>query len=51
MYWFQNDTINTLDSANAFRLVVMTGVAQDKVRKLSERLKFGVRQAIKTAMC
>ena len=44
---FQNDNINTLDSDSEFRLVVMAGVAQDEVRKLSERLKFGFRQAIK----
>ena len=34
---FQNDNINTLDSDSEFRLVVMAGVAQDEVRKLSER--------------
>ena len=44
---FQNDNINTLDADSEFRLVVMAGVAQDEVRKLSERLKFGFRQAIK----
>ncbi len=44
---FQNDNINTLDSDSEFRLVIMAGVAQDEVRKLSERLKFGFRQAIK----
>ena len=44
---FQNDNINTLDSDSEFRLVVMAGVAQDEVRKLSERLKFGFHQAIK----
>ena len=44
---FQNDNINTLDTDSEFRLVVMAGVAQDEVRKLSERLKFGFRQAIK----
>lgn len=44
---FQNDNINTLDSDSEFRLVVMAGVAQDEVRKLSERLKFGFRQAVK----
>jgi site-specific DNA recombinase len=44
---FQNDNINTLDSDSEFRLVVMAGVAQDEVRKLSERLKFGFRQSIK----
>lgn len=44
---FQNDNINTLDPDSEFRLVVMAGVAQDEVRKLSERLKFGFRQSIK----
>ena len=44
---FQNDNINTLDSDSEFRLVVMAGVAQDEVRKLSERLKFGFKQSIK----
>lgn len=45
--FFQNDNINTLDTDSEFRLVVMAGVAQDEVRKLSERLKFGFRQSIK----
>lgn len=45
--FFQNDNINTLDTDSEFRLVIMAGVAQDEVRKLSERIKFGFRQAIK----
>ena len=45
--FFQNDNINTLDSDSEFRLVVMAGVAQDEIRKLSERIKFGFHQAIK----
>ena len=44
---FQNDNINTLDTDSEFRLVIMAGVAQDEIRKLSERLKFGFRQSIK----
>lgn len=44
---FQNDNINTLDGDSEFRLVIMAGVAQDEVRKLSERTKFGFRQSIK----
>ena len=44
---FETDGINTLDSDSEFRLVVMAGVAQDEVRKLSERLKFGFRQSIR----
>ena len=45
--FFQNDNINTLDSDSEFRLVVMAGVAQDELRKLSERTKFGFAQSIK----
>ena len=45
--FFQNDNINTLDTDSEFRLVIMAGVAQDEVRKLSERLKFGFKQAIR----
>ena len=47
--FFQNDNINTLDTDSEFRLVIMAGVSQDEIRKLSERLKFGFRQAIKNA--
>ena len=43
----KDEQLNSLDSDSEFRLVVMAGVAQDEVRKLSERLKFGFRQAIK----
>jgi DNA invertase Pin-like site-specific DNA recombinase len=45
---FQTTTSIHLDPDSEFRLVVMAGVAQDEVRKLSERLKFGFRQSIKT---
>ena len=45
--FFQNDNINTLDTDSEFRLIIMAGVAQDEVRKLSERVKFGFRQSIK----
>ncbi len=44
---FQNDNINTLEPDSEFRLTVMAGVAQDESRKLSDRLKFGFKQAIK----
>ena len=44
---FQNDNINTVDPDSEFRLTIMAGVAQDEVRKLSQRLKFGFRQAVK----
>ncbi len=45
--FFQNDNINTLDTDSELRLVIMAGVAQDEVRKLSERIRFGFRQSIK----
>ena len=44
---FQNDNINTLDPDSEFRLLIMAGMAQDEVRKLSERLKFGFHQSIR----
>lgn len=45
--WFQNDNINTIDDDSEFRLTIMAGVAQDEVRKLSSRVRFGHAQAIK----
>jgi len=44
---FQSDNLNTIDTDSEFRLTVMAGVAQDEVRKLSERLKFGFAQSIR----
>ena len=48
--YFQNDNINTLDEDSEFRLTIMAGVAQDEIRKLSSRVKFGHRQAIKNGV-
>ena len=48
--FFQNDNINTLDEDSEFRLTIMAGVAQDEIRKLSSRVKFGHRQAIKNGV-
>lgn len=48
--WFQNDNINTIDEDSEFRLTIMAGVAQDEVRKLSTRVKFGHEQAIKNGV-
>lgn len=45
--FFQNDNICTVDSDAEFRLTIMASIAQDEVRKMSERIKFGHRQAIK----
>ena len=44
---FQNDAINTLDEDSELRLTIMSGIAQDELRKLSSRVKFGHAQAIK----
>ena len=45
---FQNDGINTLDDDAELRLTIMSSIAQDEVRKLSSRVKFGHQQAIKS---
>lgn len=46
--FFQNDNINTLDEDSELRLTIMSSIAQDELRKLSSRIKFGHRQAIKS---
>ena len=45
--FFQNDNINTLDEDSELRLTIMSGIAQDELRKLSSRIKFGHQEAIK----
>ena len=45
---FQNDNINTLDEDSELRLSIMSSIAQDELRKLSSRIKFGHQQAIKS---
>ena len=45
--FFQNDAINTIDEDSELRLTIMSGIAQDELRKLSSRIKFGHQQAIK----
>lgn len=44
--FFQNDNINTLDEDSELRLTIMSGIAQDELRKLSSRIKFGHQEAI-----
>ena len=43
---FQSDNINTLLPDAELRLTIMSSIAQDEVRKISERVKFGFRRAI-----
>ncbi len=44
---FQSDNINTLSPDAELRLTIMSSIAQDEVRKISERVKFGFKRAIK----
>lgn len=45
--YFVNDNINTSMSDSELRLTIMASMAQDEVRRLSERVKFGMQQSIK----
>ena len=48
--FFQNDNINTVDEDSELRLTIMSGIAQDELRKLSSRVRFGHQQAIKSGV-
>lgn len=48
--YFQNDNINTLDEDSELRLTIMSSMAQDESRKISNRVRFGHQQAIKKAL-
>lgn len=48
--FFQNDNINTLDEDSELRLSIMSSIAQDELRKLSSRVRFGHQQAIKSSV-
>ena len=43
---FVNDNINTAQSDSELRLTIMASMAQDEIRRLSERVKFGMNRAI-----
>ncbi len=43
---FESDNINTLMPDSELRLTIMSSIAQDEVRKISERVKFGFQRAI-----
>ena len=45
--FFISDNINTIYPDSEFRLTLMASMAQDEVRKLSERVKFGIQRSIK----
>lgn len=44
--YFQNDNICTIDVDCELRLAIMASIAQDEVRKLSERIKWGHKRSI-----
>lgn len=44
--YFQSDNINTIMPDSELRLTIMASVAQDEVRKLSERVKFGFSRSV-----
>lgn len=44
--FFESDNINTLSSDSELRLTIMSAVAQDEVRRISERIKFGFKQCV-----
>lgn len=45
--FFVNDNINTIYPDSELRLTIMASMAQDEIRRLSERVKFGMHEAIK----
>lgn len=42
---FLNDNINTIYQDSELRLTIMSSLAQDEIRRLSERVKFGMRRS------
>lgn len=44
--YFLNDNINTFDMDSELRLTIMSSIAQDEIRKLSERIRFGYKRSI-----
>ena len=44
--FFLNDNINTFETDSELRLTIMSSIAQDEIRKLSERVRFGYRRSI-----
>lgn len=43
---FQNDNICTIDTDSELRLTIMSSIATDEVRKLSDRIRWGQKRAI-----
>lgn len=48
--YFMSDNINTLEPDSELRLTIMSSIAQEEVRKLSERVKFGCRRSMEKGL-
>lgn len=48
--YFLNDNINTILPDSELRLTLMSSIAQDEVRKLSERVSFGMKRSIENGV-
>ncbi len=46
--YFQNDNICTIDTDSELRLTIMSSIAADEVRKLSERVRWGHKRSIES---
>ena len=44
--YFLNDNICTFDGDSELRLTIMASIAQDEIRKLSERIRFGYKRSV-----
>ena len=44
--YFETDNINTILPDSELRLAIMASIAQDEVRKLSERVRFGLKRSV-----
>lgn len=47
---FQTDNINTLYPDSELRLTIMSSLAQDEIRRISERVKFGFQRSIENGV-
>ena len=48
--FFQNDNICTIDTDSELRLTIMSSIAADEVRKLSERVRWGHKRSIENGV-
>ena len=44
--YFLNDNINTFHTDSELRLTIMSSIAQEEIRKLSERIRFGYKRSV-----